>query len=215
VYVDGVKLGHPRYNIYREDIATFFPGYANSDGAVGYYTLDTTAYEDGVHTIQWVAVDDAGNADGIGSRYFTVQNSQGRGNPAWSPGTRRVAYKLDDSAPVLVKRGYNPNAEPTAYHPDNNGIITVEIKELERIEIRLFLGRAVGLAPLYSAPVYPAPLYTPLPIGSTLDAERGVFYWQPGPGFVGLYRLVFFVEDAEGNARQKQVEISITPQHND
>jgi Leucine-rich repeat (LRR) protein len=227
VYVDGVKLGHPRYNIYREDIATFFPGYANNDGAVGYYTLDTTAYEDGVHTIQWVAVDDAGNADGIGSRYFSVQNSQsvpggapkwstahsnaGRGNPAWSPGTRRVAYKLDDTAPVLVKRGYNPNAESTAYHPDDNGIITVEIKELERIEIRLFLGRAVGLAPLYSAPVYPAPLYTPLPIGSTLDAERGIFYWQPGPGFVDRYRFVFFAEDADGNLIQKHIEVLITP----
>ena len=30
-----------------------------------------------------------------------------------------------------------------------------------------------------------------LPIGSTLDKENGIFYWQPGPGFIGEYRFVF------------------------
>ncbi|HNX98408.1 MAG TPA: hypothetical protein PKK12_12075, partial [Candidatus Aminicenantes bacterium] len=34
VWVDGSPLGHPVYNLYRSDIATLFPGYANSDGAV-------------------------------------------------------------------------------------------------------------------------------------------------------------------------------------
>ncbi|UCH93490.1 MAG: endo alpha-1,4 polygalactosaminidase [Candidatus Aminicenantes bacterium] len=75
VYVDGVNLGHPTYNIYRADIADFFPSYANSNGAAGYFYLDTTAYEDGVHTIQWVVVDSAGNTDGIGSRYFIIRNT--------------------------------------------------------------------------------------------------------------------------------------------
>ncbi len=75
VYVDGVYLGHPTYNIYRKDIADLFPGYANSSGAVGYFYLDTTAFENGVHTIQWTATDNAGNTDGIGSRYFTIQNT--------------------------------------------------------------------------------------------------------------------------------------------
>jgi hypothetical protein len=28
-----------------------------------------------------------------------------------------------------------------------------------------------------------------LPIGSTL--KNGVFYWQPGPGFLGEYELLF------------------------
>jgi hypothetical protein len=74
VWVDGVKLGHPTYNIYRADIAALFPGYANSNGAVGYFYLDTTTYSNGVHTIQWTATDNAGNTDGIGSRYFTIRN---------------------------------------------------------------------------------------------------------------------------------------------
>jgi hypothetical protein len=75
VYVDGVNLGHPEeYNIYRADIAALFPGYKNSNGAVGYLTLDTTQWVNGVHTIMWTATDDDGNSDGIGSRYFTILN---------------------------------------------------------------------------------------------------------------------------------------------
>ena len=73
VWVDGVKQGHPVYNQYRVDIASLFPGYANSSGAVGYFYLDTTTYENGTHTIQWTATDSGGNTDGIGSRYFMVQ----------------------------------------------------------------------------------------------------------------------------------------------
>ena len=74
VYVDGAALGHPVYNQYRSDIATLFPGYANTDGAVGYFVLDTTALANGIHTIAWSVTDDSGRADGIGSRYFWVQN---------------------------------------------------------------------------------------------------------------------------------------------
>ena len=76
VYVDGVNLGHTDYNIYRPDIAGLFPSYANSSGAAGYFILDTTTYENGVHTIQWVVTDGGGNTDGIGSRYFVIQNSK-------------------------------------------------------------------------------------------------------------------------------------------
>ncbi|MGE5341266.1 MAG: exo-alpha-sialidase [Candidatus Omnitrophota bacterium] len=74
VLVDGIDIGHPVYNLYRSDIAALFPSYINSSGAVGYFILDTTAYANGLHTIQWTVTDDAGNTDGIGSRYFTIKN---------------------------------------------------------------------------------------------------------------------------------------------
>jgi hypothetical protein len=74
VWVDGVPLGSPVYNKYREDVATLLPGYNNSDGAGGYFYLDTTAYMNGIHTIAWSVKDNAGNQDGIGSRYFTILN---------------------------------------------------------------------------------------------------------------------------------------------
>ena len=75
VWVDGVSLGNPTYNQYRADIASLFPGYNNSNGAGWYFYLDTTAYENGVHTIHLIVTDNAGNMDGIGSRYFTIQNA--------------------------------------------------------------------------------------------------------------------------------------------
>ena len=75
VMVDGQVLGHPVYNQFRSDIASAFPGRANSGGAVGYFVLDTTKLGNGVHTIQWVVFDNAGHGDGIGSRFFNVLNS--------------------------------------------------------------------------------------------------------------------------------------------
>jgi hypothetical protein len=74
VFIDGQPVGHPVYNNYRIDIATLFPGYANSMGAVGYYSIDTTTLANGTHTISWTVTDSAGVSNGIGSRYFTVQN---------------------------------------------------------------------------------------------------------------------------------------------
>jgi hypothetical protein len=74
VYVDNVPIGHPVYNNPRSDIASLFPGYANTSGPVGYFMLDTTRYANGVHTISWLVVDSAGRAAGMGSRYFTIAN---------------------------------------------------------------------------------------------------------------------------------------------
>jgi len=74
LWIDGAIVGNPLYNMYRSDIAAAFPAYNNSNGAGGFSILDTTGYADGIHTIQWTAVDNAGNADGIGSRYFIIQN---------------------------------------------------------------------------------------------------------------------------------------------
>jgi hypothetical protein len=74
VYIDGQPMGRPVYNNYRSDIATLFPGLANSNGAVGYYVIDTTALANGMHTIAWGVTDNLGRAEGIGSRYFWVLN---------------------------------------------------------------------------------------------------------------------------------------------
>lgn len=74
VFIDGKPVGHPVYNNYRSDIATLFPGYANSSGAVGYYSIDTTQLANGLHTISWSVADSAGARNGIGSRFFIVQN---------------------------------------------------------------------------------------------------------------------------------------------
>lgn len=71
VYVDNVLLGHPVYNNFRADIAGLFPGLNNTNGAVGYFVLNTSMLTNGTHTVFWIARDDAGNSEGIGSRYFS------------------------------------------------------------------------------------------------------------------------------------------------
>jgi hypothetical protein len=74
VFIDNMPVGHPVYNNYRVDIATLFPSLQNSRGAVGYFYIDTTKLSNGLHTIAWSVKDSAGNAQGLGSRYFNVQN---------------------------------------------------------------------------------------------------------------------------------------------
>jgi hypothetical protein len=76
VVIDG-QVSHPNsYNNYRSDIATLFPGLNNSNGAVGFYYLDPTPYmplypkNNSLHTISWNVYDNAGNGQGIGSRFF-------------------------------------------------------------------------------------------------------------------------------------------------
>ncbi|MFC1569785.1 Ig-like domain-containing protein [bacterium] len=74
VYVDNAPVGQATCNVYRQDIAALFPDYANSNGAGAFFDLNTTDFANGVHSIHWTATDNAGNTDGIGSRYFTIQN---------------------------------------------------------------------------------------------------------------------------------------------
>ena len=74
VYIDNVAVGHPVYNNFRSDIASLFPGLNNSNGAVGYYMLDTTKLTNGLHSIAWSVLDNAGHSGGLGSRLFIVQN---------------------------------------------------------------------------------------------------------------------------------------------
>ncbi|MCP5102716.1 MAG: BACON domain-containing protein, partial [bacterium] len=171
VYVDGVDLGHPSYNIYRSDIASLFPGYSNSNGAHAYLDIDTTAFSDGVHTIAWTAQDSAGNSDGIGSRYFTINNA----------GPRRGTYKGKQGPGTVVGAG---SPRP---HTDDIENINMEIKECERLELPLIPNIRDGYLRVGEQ-------LHPLPIGSTLDRERGIFYWLPGPGFTGNYQFVFITE---------------------
>jgi hypothetical protein len=216
VFVDGVNLGHPtNYNIYRSDIAALFPGYENSNRAAGYFYLDTTAYENGVHTIQWTATDNAGNTDGIGSRYFNIQNTGGSSRTAVSIdecfglNVELSRIPVDFSEPPGIKRSYRQDSKLENIYPDEKGFVNIEIKELERIEIRL--GALQADPGRYSGYQVVGGKLKPLPIGATLNAARGVFYWQPGPGFIGEYRFVFIKEVQAGGFKKQNIKIVINP----
>jgi hypothetical protein len=214
VWVNGVNLGHPVYNRYRSDIAALFPGYANSNGAAGYFYLDTTTFENGVHTIQWTVTDSAGNTDGIGSRYFTIRNTgndsrvmsrgqgglppcfQDRGQPHLfnRPGPLLPVDSLPDE-PIYLKKGYNENKKSQKILPDKNGTVNIEIRELERVEVH-FSQSMLNISPL--------------PIGSTFDPEKGVFCWQPGAGFLGEYQFHFITKERKGKITRR-IKITIVP----
>jgi hypothetical protein len=166
VVIDGQLVGHPVYNNFRSDIATLFPGYMNSGGAVGYYSLDTTNLSNGVHTISWNVFDNLSRGEGLGSRYFNVFNSGGS-----------VAVPEEAMAPATAD----------ATRP-------IEIEEVGRVELPL--GAVRGYQLVDGA-------HVPLPIGSSI--KRGVFYWHPGPGFLGEYTLVF--ERPDGTEAQVHVKI--------
>ncbi len=209
VYVDGVNLGHPIYDVYRSDIAEFFPGYANSSGAHVYFDLDTTAYENGVHSIFWTAADDAGNADGIGSRYFMIQNTggSGAGVQTYNRFSQTSGIPMSGWGPVKIKKGFNPGRQEGMVNTGNNGIFYIGIEELGRLEIALCAGDCL----VSEGYVMVGDSLRALPVGSTLDTRNGRFYWQLGPGFTGDYRLVFIEKDRDGRLTKKIFVIRVKP----
>jgi hypothetical protein len=203
VWVDGVNLGHPVYNVYRKDIAALFPGYANSEGAVGYFYLDAEAFSEGLHTIQWTVKDSAGNVDGIGSRYFTISHAETSDSARAAarqplnntPGPVST-YPIDRTTPAGVRIGYDREAGLQWLSPGTDGATHIEVAALSRLEIHLPPGTESLL---------------PLPTGASLD-ENGTFSWQIGAGFGGLHKLIFLVNnpnDADGKPKRKEITVNI------
>ena len=190
VYIDGVKQpGHATYNNFRSDIAALFPGYANSNGAIGFYMIDTTMLANSVHTIFWIVTDSGARADGIGSRYFTALNAGSGVSAPVEPPTEESLR-----AGVRLRQGYDPNAPGEPVIPDGDGTYTIDMEEMGRIELNL--GAITGY-------MLAGDDLTTLPIGSTL--RGGVFYWQPPAGFLGEYQLTF--ERPDGNPIQVRIRV--------
>ncbi|MDQ1352093.1 MAG: hypothetical protein QG657_2399 [Acidobacteriota bacterium] len=232
VYIDGVNKGHPTYNIYRSDIAGFFPGYANSNGSMARFYIDTTAYETGYHSIFWIATDNAGNADGIGSRFFTIENIDSSSSqftksaqverlkpvPADRPSfgdfvsnREQKSYAdipADCVTPIEVKKGFARRAIFQNVLPDENGISHIDIKENEVMEIDL--SRLMGKGSRIAGYLVTGSELKALPLGSTLDRKNGKFYWLPVAGFMGDYKLAFIVESKSGIIR-KDIQVTISP----
>jgi hypothetical protein len=220
VFVDGVNIGHPHYNNYRKDIAELFPDFSNSEGAVGYFYFDTTGYADGVHTIQWTAADNEGSTDGIGSRYFTIRNtgddrvglqaadsSNARRNSArYFHVSQLKDIPIEDTEVTGISTGFDKNTRPGRIGWAENGVFTATIKELERLEIDL--SHSMELTGGY---LINGQRLQSLPIGSTLDIKNKKYYWQPGPGFTGEYRLVFIFNGDEKTTMRKHMVVKIEP----
>lgn len=215
VYVDSVPLGNPTYNQYRKDIADAYPGYNNSNGAVGFYFLDTTQYVNGTHTIGWSATDDAGEADGMGSRFFEIQNlgSSGIGSLSGSRGSETSSSLSVTTAAVQRVFPYIFNASLPTLVLDRSGMLTagvkgstqIEIEELQPIEIKI-TGRGGR-----EFAGWGRDMSRSLPVGSTLDRKTGTFTWLPGPGFLGKHVLHFAVTKGRFISPPVTVVVNIKP----
>ncbi len=214
VWVDGVLVGNVDYNRSRPDVAALFPGYNNTDGAGGDFYLDTTAYSNGVHTISWTAADDAGNTEGIGSRYFTIWNTtasrkSSKSSSQSSMGPVPGEIPVDGFGSVGVVKGFRLNAGPREAVPGDKGIITITLDQMERLELHLTPGTQDLTLKMGFQVV--GDEFRPLPTGSTFDRERGIFYWQPGPGFTGDYELVFFLAKDGKIVTKRHITAAIGP----
>jgi Tol biopolymer transport system component len=207
VLVDGVDVGTADYNHARPDIQALFPGFANTNGAVGFKILNTTALTNGLHTISWTATDNQGAIEGLGSRFFTVANGVSAVTAASTSASSRdvdvEAVRLD-TTPLVGRRGWDLEAPFGLFGADARGVTVVRSEEVNRVELRLGEGDYSGYLRT------PAGL-KPLPIGSRLDAATNTFTWAPGVGFVGPYNFVF-VRSANGHAvSRREVRIVLHP----
>jgi len=90
---------------------------------------------------------------------------------------------IDESvarAGVRVRHGLNLNRRPDPLPEDPDGGYSLTMEEVGHIELQLGAARGSMLVEGEERA---------LPAGSTL--RRGVFYWQPGPGFLGDYTMQF------------------------
>jgi hypothetical protein len=108
--------------------------------------------------------------------------------------------------PVGIIKGYARDVEPQTVYPDDNGMINIEINQLERLEIHL---GHLNSSSFYSGYQLVDNHFRPLPIGSTLDTGDGIFYWHPGPAFKGRFPLVFVIESPDGQSYKKPVVVTI------
>jgi hypothetical protein len=227
VSVDGLVLGNVSYGHPRADIAAIFPGYANSDGPVGFRMIDTTALTNGLHTIVWTATDSAGATGGIGSRFFRVLNAPGSSSgtapalaaasslaTASSAAVSSTTAETIDALPldrraVVGRRGWAEDAAIRSYAAGGSGRIVIRGEEIDRFEVWLADGLAAGEH--YTGALRAGRELMPLPVGSQLHPSTGTFVWSPGVGFVGAYDLVFVRWSGALPVSRQDVRIVIAP----
>jgi len=199
VLVDGVAVGSPAGWAARSDLTALFPvsQYSGVGTALGVFGLDTTKLANGLHTIAWIAADNLGAQQGIGSRFFTVSNGAvGNNLTAVSANNKNQESPAAPSGRAIYGRlGYDVDTAKRVFAPDASGRIVVTIQELGRVELDVTAATGYLQTPAGRAA---------LPAGSRIDPTTGTFTGQPGAGFLGVFDFVF--DDL-------RVRIVITPRH--
>lgn len=208
VYIDGTLVGPvTTYNVPRSDVKAYFPGLANSDGPEARLMIDTTQFADGVHTIAWGVVDDNGAAEGIGSRFFTIQN--GAASLVLSIDSTRAASEVRAmpqlNTDVWTESGVESRA-PTRLGTNARGTREVVLARGARVEVTLDRWRTAWCG-AYAGHLLAGDIAGPLPAGASLDAQHGIFRWQPTAEFTGTYRFVFVQHGCD--AVERSIPLSV------
>jgi hypothetical protein len=188
---------------------TLFRNLDHGRGAIGAFVIDTTALSNGLHTIAWGVSDSAGRTEGIGSRFFNVLNGAGDAAPdapvaaadarVAPAGTlpsadpvRRLGSESDlgglsaFAGRVSGRSSFELARAAEVVEAAADGTRYVRMPELGRLELTFDAEDLRGYLAVEGA-------LRPLPPGSRVD--RNHFTWTPGPGYLGIYRLVFVVDD--------------------
>ncbi len=212
--IDGLRRrrGHRQPDLQQLPVATSrrsSPDLNNTNGAIGFRVIDTTTLANGMHTIAWSVTDNLG-AD-RGYRQPLLQGVERR--RCADRGARRADAMAASSealaAASVVRRSgartrrLGSGGALAQRSPSNSsGRVVVRSEEVGRIELHLDVqsGPLTGYLRVGEA-------LAPLPVGSQLDADTGVFTWQPGVGFVGSYDLVFARRDGLGALARQDVRV--------
>ena len=212
VYIDGLLLAPvSAYNRPRPDVKAFFPGFANADGPEAILSIDTTLLADGVHTIAWAVTDDAGVAEGLGSRYITVQNGAASlvDAPADSARSAGAVARLPVlKTEVWSREGVDDTGWATRVETDAQGHRTLHVARGQRVE--LFLDPTLAAAcGTYTGHMLDGDVAGPLPLGTSLDTQHGIFRWQPTAPFRGTFEFTFVQRGCDGVERRVPVRVVI------
>ena len=212
VLVDGAAIGSPTGWVGRADLTALFPAseYPGVSRALGVFTFNTAAYQDGVHTISWIVFATNGQGAGVGSRYFTTVNGNSLTlsnaapnvlSPNAAPASfvnlgreARDVARLDLASEVRATVGYSKRPRPRAVAADATGLRTVYGRSHQRVVVD---ASAQGKH-RYEAYLVAGGTLNPLPVGASFDDQRGVLYWQPAVGYTGGYD---FMVIRDGQAR--------------
>jgi len=198
------------YDNPRPDVAFYFPAptYANSGGPAAQFTIDTTQFTNGVHTIVWTATDAAGVTQGIGSRYVEIQNPSGSSTGAVEARSAAAVRSIPvATAFVWDRKGFDEGPWDLQFA----GTRTNEIRARhgERIEVALDTWLwSKGCGP-FSAFLKTGDVAGPLPPGASLDGDHGLFRWMPPAAFAGTFEFSFVRRVCGGGEERIPVKVII------
>lgn len=236
VFIDGIPIGMPTYNLCRgtvgnpvpsgvlcdDDISALFRagGYRNllaGRGAIGLLTFNTATLTNGLHSIAWGVTDSRGRSSGIGSRFITVLNGAGD-----------VSSDATASFAAAVGQDVGRPIDDLAWLAEVSGSVHARAGYDASALWQLVPGQA-GQPRQFTLGemdrlelALPMPLsggtwegylvrhgrLVPLPPGTSLQAERGHFGWQAVPGWVGTNDLLFVRRTAGGMRERVPVRVT-------